>query len=128
MCDRSTSFRVFINLGDNSCITADSESEYEANAKVTETPTTYKLCVSSNSGYVTVPLFLCIMKHLVKWWDNRFPELDCYLLRDKLHVHINDKVLEFTEANSVYIETNMPGSSQWFQVHDQNPFANLKKK
>ena len=96
--------------------------------KVEQTPTLYKLLLSSKSGYVTIPLFKRIMEHFTKWWNESFPGLDCFLVCDNLPVHVNSSITKFTDSKGVHIKTIMPGSSHWFQVHDQHPFGILKNK
>ena len=40
----------------------------------------------------------------------------------------NTAIVEKAESNGIYMLNIMAGSSHWFQVHDQLPFAILKKK
>ena len=47
---------------------------------------------------------------------------------DRLPVHVNDDVKKFASEKRIHIIPIMPGSSHWFQVHDQIPLADLKKK
>ena len=126
-CDGTTPFRVFIMKGAENSKPAGPDGQPEENVRVEHTPTLYRLYLSSKSGYVTIPLFKCIMDHFSKWWNESFPGLDCYTICDGLRIHVNDDIVQFANSKGIHIKTIMPGSSHWFQVHDQLPFGQLKK-
>jgi len=58
-------------------------------------------------------------------WDTR-PGLDCYMISDNLRIHTNVEVVATALRSGIHMINIMPGSSHWFQVHDQHPFATLK--
>ena len=68
------------------------------------------------------------MDEFTKWWTSTRPGLDCYLISDNLSIHRNEEIVADAEAKGIHMLNIMPGSSHWFQVHDQLPFAILKKK
>ena len=124
----TTPFRVFVHKGFSPSKPVGPNGEPEEYVDVVRTATTYDLLLSSKSGYVTIPLFMSIMQHFTKWWNETFPDLQCYLICDNLPVHVNDSVIEFAASKGVFIKPIMPGSSHWFQVQDQLPFGTLKNK
>ena len=127
-CDGTTPFRVFVQRVGKSPKRGRPKRGTVHKEKAVHTADSYRLYLSSKTGYMTKPLFKCIMEHFVKWWNAENPGLHCYLLCDNLNIHINKEVVAFTSARGVNITTIMPGSSHWFQVHDQIPFGTLKKK
>jgi len=128
MVNGSTPFRVFVKRVGKKRKAAGSEQQQEQDVRVIRTATSYKLYLSSESGYITLPLFRCVMEHFTKWWNESFPDLECYLICDNLRIHTNKSIVEFAKTKGVHIITIMPGTSHWFQVHDQKPFGTLKKK
>ncbi len=128
MCDGTTPFKVFITRTGKSRKGARPKTATEEDVKVIRTPTEYRLLLSSETGYMTIPLYKSIMKHFTDWWTEDNPGLQCFLICDNLPVHVNKDVFELASANGVNIKTIMPGTSHWFQVHDQTPFGSLKKK
>ena len=128
MVDGTTPFIVYVRREKKKRKAARSKSQLEENVRVERTATRYMLYLSSETGYMTIPMFQCIMEHFIKWWTETHPGLDCYLICDNLRVHTKKSIVEFAKANGVHIKTIMPNSSHWFQVHDQKPFGNLKKK
>lgn len=127
-CTGSTPFKVFIRRLGKLGKRASSKRQSEVIEKVISTPTEYKLYLSSRTGYITIPLFKRIMEHFANWWNRDHAGLECYLICDKLPIHVNDDVVASAKAKGIIIKTIMPGSSHWFQVHDQIPFGLLKKK
>ena len=128
MPDGSTPFIVYVRREGKKTKQASTESQPEQNLTVVRTPTQYKVYLSSETGYMTVSIFQCIMKQFIKWWTESHPGLECYLVCDNLCIHKQKSVKEITEPEGIHIRTIMPGSSHWFQVHDQKPFGTLKKK
>lgn len=128
MVDGTTPFIVYVWKESKKRKAASSNCQPEQNVTVVRTVKQYRLYLSSDTGYMTIPMFRCIMEHFVKWWTESHPGLECYLVCDNLRIHTTASIIEFTEAKGVHIKTIMPKSSHWFQVHDQKPFGNLKKK
>ena len=58
--DGSTSFRIFISKEVCQNESADVEAESEPDDELHDTPELQKLYVSSESGYVSIPLFMYI--------------------------------------------------------------------
>ena len=56
------------------------------------------------------------------------PGLHCFLICDNLSIHRNDTIVKTAMLSGIHMIYIMPGSSHWFQVHDQKPFGILKKK
>ncbi len=127
-CDGTTPFRVFVSKGESQTESTDSEAQSKPVVKVTGTPELQRLYATSESGYITIPLFKCILDHLSKWWNQCNPSLTCFIICDRLPVHVNKDVQAFAMERNIKIFPIMPGSSHWFQVHDQLPFGDLKKK
>ena len=67
------------------------------------------------------------MKKFINWWTTTRPGLDCFLVCDNLIVHRDYDVVENARNSGIHFINIMPGSSHWFQVHDQEPFGILKK-
>jgi len=61
------------------------------------------------------------------WWTTTHPGLDCLLISDNLAIHKNSVIVGKAKDRGINMLNIMPGSSHWFQVHDQQPFAILKK-
>ena len=81
----------------------------------------------NNTGFLSREEFAPMMEDFTNWWTTRNPGLHCFLLCDNLPVHRNEDVVKAARTQGVHLINIMPGSSHWFQVHDQLPFANLKK-
>lgn len=88
----------------------------------------HRLFLSSKTGYITTELFHCIMTEFTKWWTDTHPGLECFLISDNLSIHRNEMIVKEARRNGIHMLNIMPGSSHWFQVHDQLPFATLKKQ
>lgn len=127
LCDGSTPFRVFITKEGSSGKDAASEPQPKPVAKVVPSPDIHRVYLSSKSGFVTIPLFKCILDEFSKWWKQHHEGLNCYLVCDNMRAHVNESVKEFANARGIHIIPIMRGSSHWFQVHDQLPFGTLKK-
>ena len=128
MVDGTTPFIVYVRRENLKRKDEGSKCQLEQNVRVVRTAAQYKLYLSSDTGYMTIPMFRSIMEHFVKWWTESHPGLDCYLICDNLRIHTNASIVQYATQNGVHIKTIMPNSSHWFQVHDQKPFGNLKKK
>ncbi len=68
------------------------------------------------------------MEEFTKWWTATRPGLECFLISDNLRTHTNTEIVDKAKSNGIHMHNIMPGSSHWFQVHDQKPFGSLKKK
>jgi len=88
----------------------------------------HRLFFASESGYISIEIFKYIMDEFAKWWTSTRPGLRCYLISDNLAIHTNNDVVEDAKRRGIEMINIMAGSSHWFQVHDQLPFATLKKK
>ena len=86
-----------------------------------------RLFLQSEKGFLTAELFKIIMEEFIKWWKRFHPGLHCFLISDNLSIHRNDDIERTAARHSLHILNIMPGTSHWFQVHDQLPFRNLKK-
>jgi len=128
MPDGSTPFRVYIfkveNMknGQEVLDVVVPKHEYECRSQP------HRVFLASKTGYLTIELFKRIMDEFTKWWTTTRPGLDCYLISDNLPAHKNKDIVEIAKANGIHMYNIMPGSSHWFQVHDQKPFGSLKKK
>lgn len=128
MPDGTTPFRVFIfksGSGKEGRILQHAVVP-RAERKLRTRP--YRLFLQSKKGFLTIPLFKIIMEEFIKWWTLLHPGLHCFLISDNLRVHRNDRIVKTASKYGVHMLNIMAGTSHWFQVHDQLPFANLKKK
>ena len=126
--DGSTPFRVFI-INEKTCrklMIPENPLLPKAEKGLRETP--YRLFLSSPTGFLTTELFEVIMNAFIYWWTTTRPSTACILISDNLAIHKNKAIVEKAERSGIYMFNIMPGSSHWFQVHDQLPFAILKKK
>jgi len=87
-----------------------------------------RLYLASETGYLNITLFRRVIEEFTKWWRTTNHNLDCHLISDNLPIHRNKSIVEYAESNGIHMHNIMPGSSHWFQVHDQKPFGSLKKK
>ena len=90
--------------------------------------TPHRVFYSSKTGYMSIDQFRPIMEDFINWWTTTHEGVDCLLISDNLSVHKNQAVVDMAREKGVHMLNIMPGSSHWFQVHDQKPFAILKKK
>ena len=126
--DGTTPFRVFI--------VKDDEMVDDDSMMVTFAPgwekglrgDPHRLFLRSQSGFLNTELFAYIMQEFTKWWTLRNPGLHCFLICDNLSMHRNDSIVKTALASGIHMIYIMPGSSGWFQVHDQHPFGILKKE
>ena len=128
MGDGSTPFRVFI-INEKTCrdlMISQNRIIPKPEKGLRDSP--YRLFLSSRSGYLTIEVFEIIMDAFIYWWTSIRPGVACLLISDNLAFHKNSAIVAKTESNGIYVLNIMPGSSHWFQVHDQKPFAILKKK
>jgi len=88
----------------------------------------HRVFLSSESGYISTDLFSCIMDEFANWWTSTHPGQECYLICDNLIIHRNKEIVATAKRKGIHFLYIMPGSSYWFQVHDQQHFALLKKK
>ena len=86
-----------------------------------------RLFLQSEKGFLTTELFKIIMKEFIKWWERDHKGLHCFLISDNLSILRADDIVRTAVRHGVHMLNIMPGTSHWFQVHDQFPFANLKK-
>jgi len=90
--------------------------------------TLYRLLLSSDTGYISIELFCRIMDALIYWWTTTRPGVGCLLISDNFPIHKSSNIIDNAKANGIHIMNIIAGSSHWFQIHDQFPFAELKKK
>ena len=86
-----------------------------------------RLFLQSKTGFLTLELFDYIMEEFAKYWNLTRPGLHCFMISDNLRCHHNNEIFRKAFLRGIHMFYIMPGSSHWFQVHDQLPFANLKK-
>jgi len=127
MVDGSTSFRVFILRTKEHYKSASPDFWLAPKAEKYSRNAPHRLFLSSESGYISTELFACIMEDFAKWWTTIHPGLECYLICDNLSIHCNKDIVADAEKKGIHFLYIMPGTSHWFQVHDQQPFAELKK-
>ena len=128
MPDGSTPFRVFIFKRDKTDKDDVPVTALEPLKEIGLREHPHRLFLVSEKGYLTTDLFAYIMKEFAKWWTTTRPGLHCYMISDNLHIHRNDEIVATALRSGIHMINIMPGSSHWFQVHDQLPFATLKKK
>jgi len=85
----------------------------------------HRLFLQSEKGFLTIGLFKIIMEEFIKWWKRDHSGLHCFLISDNLSIHCNSDIIKTISMHGVHMLNIMPGTSHWFQVHDQLPFANL---
>ena len=127
MPDGSTPFRVFIlrSGSKKECRIHAHYLQPIAERKLRTPP--HRLFLQSEKGFLTIGLFKIIMEDFIKWWNRDHKGLHCFLISDNLSIHRNSTITETAFKRGVHMFNIMPGTSHWFQVHDQLPFANLKK-
>ena len=126
--DGSTPFRVVIYKSDDLRKGAFSSSGLVPVEEKGLRNSPYRLFLESGTGYLTLELFEYIMEEFTKWWTATRPGLQCFMVSDNLRIHTNDTIVRNARTKGIHMFNIMPGSSHWFQVHDQIPFASLKKK
>ena len=128
MVDGSTPFRVFILKVRRRDICEGYVESWAPDEEIGLRGQLYRLFFASETGCLTIEIFKCIMEKYAKWWATVNPGLACYMISDNLSIHRNREVVKIAKDNGIELLNIMPGSSHWFQVHDQLPFAVLKKK
>ena len=126
--DGQTPFRVFI-INQKTCrdlMIPENPILPKAEKGLRDTP--YRLFLSSETGYVSIELFRHIMDAFTYWWTTTRPGVHCLLISDNLAIHKNSAVVAKAKSNGIHMMNIMPGSFHWFQVHDQLPFAQLKRQ
>ena len=127
MVDGSTPFRVLIVRTKELYKSKDPEFWLSPEEEKTDPNAPHRVFLHSESGYISIELFSCIMDEFAKWWTSAHPGLDCYLICDNLSIHRNEDIVATMKSKGIHFIYIMPGSSHWFQVHDHLPFAQLKK-
>ena len=84
------------------------------------------LFLSSKNGFMSTELFEYIMDDFSKWWRATHPGLHCFFVCDILSIHCNYGIVKKAWKQGIHFHHIMPGSSRWFQIYVQTPFANLK--
>ena len=128
MPDGTTPFRVFI-LKDKDLARSGADFTVltpEKEKGLRDDP--YRLYLTSEKGYLNKTLFEYVIIQFAIWWHTTRPGLDCFMISDNLPVHTNSKIVKFAERLGIHMYNIMPGTSHWFQVHDQQPFGALKKR
>ena len=132
MPDGTTPFRVYIFKSED--VTKGNEkfevltpSKEEAKEKGYGLEPT-RLYLSSDTGFLNKSLFRYIIIRFAEWWKINHGFVDCFMICDNLPVHTNDDIRAFAKSMGIHLVFIMPGTSHWFQVHDQQPFGALKKK
>jgi len=127
MPDGNTPFRVFIfRTGPNARGKAFVPAfEPNKDSRLRQQPV--RVFLESEKGYLTIELFRYIMKEFTKWWTTTRPGLHCFLICDNLSAHKDHDIVSNARCNGIHFINIIPGSSHWFQVHDQQPFGLLKK-
>ena len=126
--DGSTPFRVFIvKTGKKGKqFSTDTALVPKKEKRILRRP--HRLFLSSESGYISSEHFETIMAEFASWWQVTRPGLDCFMISDNLRIHCNKRIVATAMSKGIHMLNIMPGSSHWFQVHDQQPFGLLKKK
>ena len=125
MVDGTTPFRVFISRTKEFLRTRDPEYAIMPAEEKGLRGTPHRLFLCSKTGYISNDLFECIMDEFTSWWTSTRPGLECFLVSDNLRIHRNPTVVMEAKRNGIHMLNIMPGSSHWFQVHDQLSFAVL---
>jgi len=126
MPDGNTPFRVFIFKRDDSDKSDVPVTALAPTAEIGLREHPHRLFLVSDTGYLTIDLFKYIMEEFAKWWTTTHPGLHCFMISDNLRVHVNEQIVATALRSGIHMLNIMPGSSHWFQVHDQLPFAILK--
>ena len=87
-----------------------------------------RLYLSSDTGFLNKALFRYIIIRFAMWWTVRHGLVDCFMICDNLPIHRNKDIKAFAKSVGIHLIIIMPGTSHWFQVHDQQPFGASKKK
>ena len=128
MLDGTTPFRVFIFRHED---VQKDETPFRVLAPKQEKGyrgDPYRLYLANETGCLSKAVFHYIIVMFAKWWRSTQGVVDCFLISDILHIPTNKEVKAFAKSMGIHIKNIMPGTSHWFQVHDQQPFGALKKK
>ena len=119
MPDSGNPFRVFIfRTGPNVRGGAFTPS-YKPNEERGIRGQPERVFLQSEKGCLTIQLFHYIMERFINWWTATRPGLDCFLVCDNLSFRKDYDVVELARNKGIHFIHIMPGSSHWFQVHDQ---------
>ena len=88
----------------------------------------HRLVLECRKGLSSDNLLNIIMKELFKWLGVENQRLHCLMILDNLRIQTNDITINTSRRCDIYMLIIMPETSHWFQIHDQIPLANLKKK
>ena len=88
----------------------------------------HRLFLESQKGFLIAKLFKIVIEEFIKWWKLDHPEQHCLLFSDNLRIHTNWTIMKKTSKHGALMLNIMPAISYWLHVHDQLPFANLKKQ
>lgn len=86
-----------------------------------------RLFLQSDTGYLTGELWDLIIMEFHAWWETIHPGLEVFLLCDQLAIHRDVDVILRELKALLHIWTIMSNCSHWFQLHDQHPFAALRR-
>ena len=127
MADGSNPFRVFIfRSGPNARGNAFVPS-FSPKKEIGLREHSHRLFLQNKKGYITIELIKYIMDKFIEWWTSTQPGLHCFLICDNLTVHKDYHLVSSARRHCIHFINIMPGSSHWFQLHDQQPFGLLKK-
>ena len=121
MVDGTTPFRVFITRTKEFHKLVDPEFAIAPAEEKGLRGSPHRLFLSSKTGYITTELLYCIMTEFTKWWTDTHPGLECFLISDNLSIHRNEIIVKEARRNGIHMLNIMPGSSHWFEDHDQLP-------
>lgn len=127
MPDGNTPFRVFLFKNDKMKETDSPKIVVAPDEERWIRGEPFRLFLFSKTGFLTNPLFKIVMEHFSKWWTTTRPGLHCFMLSDNLKIHRSVDIVRMARDKGIHLLNIMVGSSHWFQVHDQLPFAMLKK-
>ena len=117
MVDGSTPFRVSVFKTSDVEIKGDLVTVLQPKEETGRRGDPHRVVFHTQTGYVNK-----------EGWTTTRPGLHCFLICDNLPAHRNNEIVSTARVQGIHILHIMPGSSHWFQVHDQLPFATLKKK
>ena len=127
MPDGSTPFRVFI-------LRSGSKKEGRIHAHYLQPIAERKLRTQPHRlSYKVKKVFLQLACSRLLWRTSSsggtgtIKVFTVFLISDNLSIHRNSTITETAFKQGVHMFNIMPGTSHWFQVHDQLPFANLIK-
>ena len=128
MPDGTTPFRVFIFKSEDLEKNGAGFEVLRPNREKGFRDDPCRLYLSSDTGFLNKALFEYVIIRFAMWWKSTHGPVDCFMTSDNLPIHKNKAIVEFAEGMGIHMYNIMPGTSHWFQVHDQQPFGALKKK